>query len=135
MMVSLGRKSLDGEASALAEAWKTVSELPREPPLADPDAAEFLAELAEKGKRSAHHRRLLESVLAANAEAAEEERLALVSYGPFLHLRGPRELGEVLDGPAHYAVMGFRELYGIEILQSALPEVVALARVARSDAN
>jgi hypothetical protein len=135
MMVRLGRDALDPMASALADAWKAVSALEREPPPEDPDEAAYLAKLREEAKESERARRLLESVLETNAELAEDERQELAVYGPFLYLRVPRELGEVLDEPAHYAVMGFRELYGIEILSSALPELAALARTGRAEAN
>jgi len=48
---------------------------------------------------------------------------------------GASELTRPLDDAAHYAITGFRELYGLEILRMALPELTTLLRVGRSEAN
>jgi hypothetical protein len=137
-IVAVGRDDLDRDPAALAVAWRAVSTLERAPAreVDDDDDDELLAELrAKAAKGSALHERLIEAVLASRDEMADLVRQDEAAYGPFLRLRLPADLGQVLDRPSHYAVMGFRELYGIEILASALPEITALARVGRSLAN
>lgn len=47
----------------------------------------------------------------------------------------PYERAIPLDEPAHYAVTGFRQLHGLEILREALPQVVSLVKVAQAQPN
>jgi hypothetical protein len=115
----------------------------------------WLAEIAARamgdGARFQKTRRALDDLLESDAfgsgaqDAASFMRLGrerLDALGsPLVHAwkaaaeGGAYELTRPLDEAAHYAITGFRELYGLEILREALPELTTLLRVGRSEAN
>jgi hypothetical protein len=136
-IVPLGRKELDGARAAIVAAFAELAALPRGsmPTVDNPESQAEMDELLATTATRIGVQQTLDTLDALTAEFEAAQRLQEVALGPFQNLAVPGRIVAVMDVPNHYATLGFRELYGLEILRERLPEVAALARAARAEPN
>lgn len=129
LSVSLGRKALSEHGDRAHDAWLRLAATRR----ADPPRAPEIGENLPPGERAALRRaarrgdgiaRLLLDMEQEHAALGQVQRDGAEREGPFYGLRDvPREVDTVLDDVAHKMLLGFRELYGMELLREALPRL------------
>lgn len=135
-VVGLGRKSFE-QASVYQDLWLRISAAAlRDAQERADKEAEFDRELEElhakvmallpnapqePQRRKFHRRSWLDDVI---EQGEAEIRMEEEEYGPFLMTPkvDPQEMLR-LDGCTHYALLGFRQLYGLELLRDALPKL------------
>jgi hypothetical protein len=130
----LGRELFLEQGMRIHDAWLRLAAVPRTSERLErlgediPDAERAaIRRAARKGDPVAQMIRSLEK---GSERLASVERAEADARGPFHGVAGfPADIREALDPVVHYAVLGFRELYGLEILREALPELEeAIAR-------
>ena len=124
----LARAESQKEEKELQSAWLRIAGLPRDPPKEedeDEDEDEAADDPVSLAAQAASHGRQGQGALGAGfrraivefeEEIAREIRALEEHEGPFAYLRLPADLDEALSTPIHFACMGFRCLYGLELL-------------------
>ncbi len=123
----LGEEHLRKTGTSLQDAWLRLASLPRDDtPLAGMEelAPAKVAKLRRAAKDGFGPAITLEAMGATLEDLLRREREAERSRGPFSGLYNiPVEVTRAIDGVCHYALLGFRELYGLELLVDALPQM------------
>jgi hypothetical protein len=125
----LGRELFEEQGTRIHDAWLRLAAAPRiemprierlgeEMPAAERAAVRKAARRGDATAKMILHLEEGSDRMAA-AERADEERA-----GPFYEFkRVPEDVSETIDSVMHCAMLGFRELYGLELLREALPEL------------
>lgn len=129
LSVSLGRKALSEGGHRAHDAWLRLAATRRADPPRSPEIGENLppgerAALRRAARRGDGIARLLLDMEQEHAALGQAQRDEVEREGPFYGLSDvPREVDTVLDDVAHKMMLGFRELYGMELLREALPRL------------
>jgi hypothetical protein len=128
--VSLGRKALEENGDRAHDAWLRLAATRR----ADPPSGVRLGEDMPPAERTAIRKaarrgdgiaQMLLEMEEQHAALGRVEREDAEREGPFYGLASvPAEVDQAIEDVAHAMVLGFRELYGLELLRDALPRLV-----------
>lgn len=127
--VGLGRKMLAENGERAHDAWLRLAAARRaEPPLVVRLAEEMppaeRSSLRRAARRGDGIAQMLLEIEEQHAALGRAEREDAEREGPFYGLSSvPYEVERAIEDVAHALVLGFRELYGLELLQEALPRL------------
>jgi hypothetical protein len=132
--VALGRRLFAEEGVRLHDAWliltataRSVSSLPG--PAIDDLPAPRRAAIRRAAREGNELAKLVQKIDEMLADAQKAEREAEEREGPFHGLDLlPSAVREPIETVMHYAVLGFRECYGLELLRDAIPPLTDWAR-------
>lgn len=127
--VSLGRRALEENGDRAHDAWLRLAATRR----ADPPVVARLGQDMPPAERTAIRRaarrgdniaQMLLEMEEQHEALGKAEREDAEREGPFYGLTTvPPEVEQAIEDVAHAMVLGFRELYGLELLRDALPRL------------
>jgi hypothetical protein len=132
LSIGLGRKALAEQGDRAHDAWLRLAASRRADTPRTAAYRDTLPPVDDAARRGAGQRggglaRILPGLSEGWARAERE--------GPFYELDDvPHDVDGVLDPIAHMMVLGFRELYGLELLRAALPRLEDALAAVRSGA-
>jgi hypothetical protein len=125
---TLGRGLFEEQGTRLHDAWLRLAAVPRVHErierLGEDMPESERARIRKAARKGDPVAKMLQHLEKGSERMASAERADADAWGPFDGVAGfPPDITQALDPVVEYAVLGFRELYGLELLQHALPEL------------
>jgi hypothetical protein len=126
--VRMGREMLEERGDKVHDAWLRLAAVTRHeikmPRLGEDTSPVERAAIRRAARGGDKLAKLVLDMEKQSERIVEAERSEADQEGPFHGLGAvPKDIESALDEAAHYTVMGFRELYGLELLRDALPKL------------
>jgi hypothetical protein len=129
--IEIARKQLSGERlDRIHDAWLAQSAIVAAPPNCARDEPDEEVAAQPKRMHSPEHIAAVKKTLAIVEEFFRTTRAYDESLGPFAYRYPPPEVGQALMSGLWAARIGFRALYGIELMRSALADLYGHAHAA-----